>query len=57
MFDPKSAPSESPLASTAAAHAGSAPAGRVMRIAPLDLRQPEGEVLLRPPRQGDVTRG
>jgi cell division initiation protein len=40
MFDPKSAPSETPPAGTVAADAGSAPAGRAMRIAPLDLRQP-----------------
>jgi len=40
MFDPNNPPTEAPLASTAAAEAGSAPAGRVMRIAPLDLRQP-----------------
>ena len=40
MFDPKNAPTEVPPTSTAAAAAGSAPAGRVMRIAPLDLRQP-----------------
>jgi cell division initiation protein len=37
MFDPKSASPESPL-STAAAEVG--PAGWVMRVAPLDLRQP-----------------
>lgn len=38
MFDPKTAqPTVS--GSTSAADAGSAPAGRVMRIAPLDLRQ------------------
>ena len=40
MFDPKSAPSENTLSGTAAAETGSAPAGRAMRIAPLDLRQP-----------------
>src|SRR5215218_2198213 len=40
MFDPKSAPSENPLAGTTAAEAGTAPSGRAMRIAPLDLRQP-----------------
>ena len=38
MFDPKTAQPTVP-GSTAAADAGSAPAGRVMRIAPLDLRQ------------------
>jgi cell division initiation protein len=38
MFDPEDA--EAPLpSSTAAASTGSLPAGRVMRIAPLDLRQ------------------
>ncbi len=40
MFDPKNAPTEAAPASTAAAETGSSPAGRVMRIAPLDLRQP-----------------
>ena len=40
MFDPKSAPPENTLIGTAAAEAGSAPAARAMRIAPLDLRQP-----------------
>ena len=40
MFDPKSAPSENPLTGTAAADTTSAPAGRAVRIAPLDLRQP-----------------
>ena len=39
MFDPKNAPSSPLPGSTAAADAGSAPPGRVMRIAPLDLRQ------------------
>ena len=43
MFDPKNAPPPPAPApatgSTAAAEAGSSPAGRVMRIAPLDLRQ------------------
>jgi DivIVA domain-containing protein len=38
MFEPK--PGSQPLGSTSAADAGSAPAERVMRIAPLDLRQP-----------------
>lgn len=37
MSDSKSAPP--PTGSTAAAEAGSAPAGRLMRIGPLDLRQ------------------
>ena len=40
MFDPKNTPPEPAATSTAGADAGSAPAGRVMRIAPLDLRQP-----------------
>jgi cell division initiation protein len=40
MFDPKNPPPDPALASTPAAEAGSSPAGRVMRIAPLDLRQP-----------------
>src|SRR5688500_16312941 len=40
MFDPRNAPSQNPSTSTDAAEAGSAPSGRVMRIAPLDLRQP-----------------
>lgn len=40
MFDPKSASAENPSTSTAASEAGSVPAGRVMRVAPLDLRQP-----------------
>ena len=40
MFDPKNPPPDPALASTAAAEAGSSPAGRVMRVAPLDLRQP-----------------
>lgn len=40
MVDSKNAPNLVPLASTAAAEAGSPPPGRVMRIAPLDLRQP-----------------
>ena len=38
MFEPQ--PGLPPLGSTSAADAGSAPAERVMRIAPLDLRQP-----------------
>ena len=38
MFDPKSAAAENPRGT--AAEAGSVPAGRAMRIAPLDLRQP-----------------
>ena len=40
MFDPKNAPAENSPASTGGPDAGSAPAGRVMRVAPLDLRQP-----------------
>lgn len=39
MFDPKTTPPAPVPVSTSAAEAGSAPAGRVMRIAPLDLRQ------------------
>lgn len=39
MFDPKNAPTTPLTGSTAAGDAGSAPPGRVMRIAPLDLRQ------------------
>lgn len=38
MFEPQ--PGSPPLGSTSAADAGSAPPERVMRIAPLDLRQP-----------------
>lgn len=39
MFDPKNAPPPPLTGSTSASDAGSAPPGRVMRIAPLDLRQ------------------
>lgn len=40
MFDPKNPPPDPALGSTVAAEAGSAPAGWVMRVAPLDMRQP-----------------
>ena len=40
MFDPRNAPSQNPSTTTEAPEAGSAPSGRIMRIAPLDLRQP-----------------
>lgn len=47
MFDPKSAPSENPLTGTAVLETGSAPPGRAMRIAPLDLRQPRFKQVFR----------
>src|SRR5918995_3514937 len=47
MFDPKNAPPDPTLASTDAAESGSSPAGRVMRIAPLDLRQPRFKQVFR----------
>jgi cell division initiation protein len=40
MFDPENPPPQQPLASTSAGQTGSLPPERVMRIAPLDLRQP-----------------
>ena len=47
MFDPKNAPPAPVSGSTAAADAGSPPAGRVMRIAPLDLRQQRFKTTMR----------
>ncbi|MEO8077703.1 MAG: DivIVA domain-containing protein [Acidobacteriota bacterium] len=53
MIDPDATPPAAPAAtleapaSTSAAHAGSLPAERVMRIAPLDLRQPHFRVGMR----------
>jgi cell division initiation protein len=47
MFDPKNAPLSPLPGSTAASDAGSAPPGRVMRIAPLDLRQQRFKASLR----------
>lgn len=47
MFEPKNAPPPPPVGSTVAADAGSSPQGRVMRIAPLDLRQQRFKTALR----------
>jgi cell division initiation protein len=48
MSDKTPSPTTSPLpGSTSAADAGSAPAGRVMRIAPLDLRQQRFKTAIR----------
>lgn len=47
MFDPKDAPPPPVSGSTAAAEAGSLPPGRVMRIAPLDLRQQRFKTTMR----------
>src|SRR5918995_4245980 len=47
MFDPKNAPPDPTLASTDAAESGTAPAGRAVRIAPLDLRQPRFKQVFR----------
>ncbi|MDQ3346479.1 MAG: DivIVA domain-containing protein [Acidobacteriota bacterium] len=46
MFPDEPVNAETP-ASTSAAHTGSVPAGRVMRIAPLDLRQPRFRTAMR----------
>ena len=46
MFDPQGGPPQTP-SSTSAAQAGSMPAERVMRIAPLDLRQPRFRTSMR----------
>ena len=47
MFDPKNASTQTPPSSAAAADTGSVPAGRMMRVAPLDLRQPRFKTVFR----------
>ena len=47
MFDPKNAPAEGPPISTGSSETNSPTGGRVMRIAPLDFRQPRFKQVFR----------